>query len=184
MPSNTQVRDLMSRPVQTLERNDKLTVADRTMNSERIRHLPVLDDSGRVVGIVSQRDLFLSALVRALGFGSASRDRTFAVIPVKEVMTENVVTTSSDTPISAGGATHGRSPHRVSARRRGRGARGHPERIRHRRRGGARRFVRDTPAGSGIRVRPSPESTSASQTNAPSVGAWHPPARTEPGARA
>jgi CBS domain-containing membrane protein len=90
----------MSRPVKTLERNDKLTVADRTMNSERIRHLPVLDDSGRVVGIVSQRDLFLSALVRALGFGSASRDRTFAVIPVKEVMTENVVTTTPDTPIS------------------------------------------------------------------------------------
>jgi CBS domain-containing protein len=101
VPSNRQVRDLMSRPVKTLERNDKLTVADRTMNSERIRHLPVLDDSGRVVGIVSQRDLFLSALVRALGFGSASRDRTFAVIPVKEVMTENVVTTTPDTPISA-----------------------------------------------------------------------------------
>ena len=98
--SNTQVRDLMSRPVQTLERNDKLTVADRTMNSERIRHLPVLDDSGRVVGIVSQRDLFLSALVRALGFGSASRDRTFAVIPVKEVMSENVATTRPNTPIA------------------------------------------------------------------------------------
>ncbi len=90
----------MSRPVQTLERNDKLTVADRTMTSERIRHLPVLDDSGRIVGIVSQRDLFLSALVRALGFGSASRDRTFAVIPVKEVMSENVATTRPNTPIA------------------------------------------------------------------------------------
>jgi CBS domain-containing protein len=91
----------MSRPVKTLERNDKLTTADRTMSNERIRHLPVLDETGRVVGIVSQRDLFFGALVRALGFGSASRDKTFAVIPVKEVMTENVVTTSPDTPIGS-----------------------------------------------------------------------------------
>jgi CBS domain-containing protein len=91
----------MSRPVKTLERNDKLTTADRTMVTDRIRHLPVLDDTGRLVGIVSQRDLFFGALVRALGFGSASRDRTFATIPVKEVMTENVVTTSPDTSIEA-----------------------------------------------------------------------------------
>jgi CBS domain-containing protein len=97
--SHKTVRDLMSRPVRTLERNDKLTTADRMMDSERIRHLPVVDDSGRVVGILSQRDLFFGALVRALGFGSASRDRTFGVIPVKEVMTENVITTAPDTPV-------------------------------------------------------------------------------------
>lgn len=99
MQSHKTVRDLMSRPVRTLERNDKLTTADRMMDSERIRHLPVVDDSGRVVGILSQRDLFFGALVRALGFGSASRDRTFGVIPVKEVMTENVITTAPDTPV-------------------------------------------------------------------------------------
>jgi CBS domain-containing protein len=66
LQSKKQVRDLMSRPVRTLERNDLLSVADSVMRNERIRHLPVLDN-GRLVGIVSQRDLFLSALVRALG---------------------------------------------------------------------------------------------------------------------
>jgi CBS domain-containing protein len=71
------------------------------MHNERIRHLPVLDEAGRLVGIISQRDLFLNALVRALGYGTMARDRSFRSIAVKEVMTEDVVTTTPETPITA-----------------------------------------------------------------------------------
>jgi CBS domain-containing protein len=100
MRSNKRVRDLMSRSVRTVRRNDELAVADRLMSAERIRHLPVVDDnSGHVVGVVSQRDLILNALVRALGFGSSARDRSFAVISVKEVMNEDVITTTPEAPI-------------------------------------------------------------------------------------
>jgi CBS domain-containing protein len=99
MPSSTLVRDLMTRPVKTLGRNDQLSIADQVMRSDRIRHLPVRDDTGRVVGVVSQRDLFLNALVRALGFGTATRDKTLAMLLVKDVMSEGVVTTAPDTPI-------------------------------------------------------------------------------------
>jgi len=95
------VRDLMSRPVKTLARNDTLSVADALMRADRIRHLPVLDDDGRLVGIVSHRDLVFNALVRALGFGTAARSRTLDSILVKEVMTEDVVTTAPDTGITA-----------------------------------------------------------------------------------
>ena len=101
MQSKKQVRDLMSHPVRTLERNDILSNADSVMNNERIRHLPVLDEAGRLVGIISQRDLFLNALVRALGYGTMARDRSFRSIAVKEVMTEDVVTTTPETPITA-----------------------------------------------------------------------------------
>jgi CBS domain-containing protein len=91
----------MTRPVKTLGRNDKLSVADALMRTERIRHLPVVDEQGLVVGIVSQRDLFYSALVQALGFGSATHDRMLCTILVKEVMTENVVTTRPDALVTA-----------------------------------------------------------------------------------
>jgi hypothetical protein len=37
----------MSRPVKTLARNDMLSIADTVMRSERIRHLPILDVTGR-----------------------------------------------------------------------------------------------------------------------------------------
>jgi CBS domain-containing membrane protein len=101
LQSKKQVRDLMSHPVRTLERNDILSNADSVMHNERIRHLPVLDKAGRLVGIISQRDLFLNALVRALGYGTMARDRSFRSIAVKEVMTEDVVTTTPETPITA-----------------------------------------------------------------------------------
>ena len=101
MQSKKQVRDLMSRPVRTLERNDMLSLADSVMRDERIRHLPVLDSAGRLVGLLSQRDLFLNALVRALGHGTMARDRSLRSIVVKEVMTEDVVTTTPETPIAA-----------------------------------------------------------------------------------
>ena len=68
----TRVEDVMTLDVTTLQRNEKLTLADDVMNLGRIRHLPVLDDDGKeVVGIVSQRDLFRGALAQAhLGMGS------------------------------------------------------------------------------------------------------------------
>ena len=61
------VKDVMSRDVRTVTRNDQLGVADKLMKDERIRHLPVIDEAGDVCAVVSQRDLFRGALLRALG---------------------------------------------------------------------------------------------------------------------
>jgi CBS domain-containing protein len=87
--------------VKTLGQNDKLSVADALMRTERIRHLPVVDEEGRLVGILSQRDLFFNALVRALGFGSTTHDRMMSTILVKEVMTDNVLTTTPETLVTS-----------------------------------------------------------------------------------
>ena len=94
------VRDVMSTNPKTLGRNDQLTMADDLMKAERIRHLPVLDEQGHLTGIISQRDLFHSALVRALGFGTAGRERMLESLLVKEVMTDEVETTPPQTPLS------------------------------------------------------------------------------------
>jgi CBS domain-containing protein len=90
----------MTRSVRTLTWNGKLSVADELMRTERIRHLPVVDEDGRLAGIVSQRDLFFNALVQALGFGTTTHDRMLSTITVKEVMTENVVTTTPETLVT------------------------------------------------------------------------------------
>jgi CBS domain-containing protein len=95
------VRDLMSREVATLKRNDQLSVADDIMRLARIRHLPVLDDDeARLVGIVSQRDMFRGALARALGYGEHGQRKVLDTLVVKEVMTTDVVTTSPETPLT------------------------------------------------------------------------------------
>ncbi len=95
------VLHVMTREVTTLKRNDKLTIADDVMRLGRIRHMPVLEDDDQgLAGIVSQRDLFRGALVRALGYGEVAQRRVMNTILVKEVMTTDVVTTSSDTPLA------------------------------------------------------------------------------------
>jgi CBS domain-containing membrane protein len=90
------VRDVMSADVTTLKRNDELMIADDVMRLGRIRHLPVVDDDGTVVGIVSQRDLFRSALARAIGYGEFAQSRVMKLLKVKEVMTTEVVTIGPD----------------------------------------------------------------------------------------
>lgn len=94
------VGDAMSRAPRTLGRNDRLRAADDLMKAERCRHLPVLDEHGRLVGIVSQRDLFQSALLRALGYGSRARDSVLASVVVKEVMTGEVQTITPDAALT------------------------------------------------------------------------------------
>ncbi len=94
------VGDVMTKHVATLRRNDKLLVADDVMGLGRVRHLPVLDEDGNVAGIVSQRDLCQSALVRALGYGSHARQEALDGLLVKAVMKTEVVTTTAETTLA------------------------------------------------------------------------------------
>jgi CBS domain-containing protein len=92
------VKDLMTPVPKTLERNDRLTIAEEVMQMERIRHLPVLDEYGRVAGLLSQRDLYFNALLRALGFGTVAKERTLAEVKVKECMTGEPITVAPSLP--------------------------------------------------------------------------------------
>jgi CBS domain-containing protein len=94
------VGDAMSRVVRTVGRNDQLAVADRLMKDERIRHLPVLDEDGLVCAVVSQRDLFRGALLRALGYGGRAEESMLRQVVIKEAMSETVVTTGPDAPLA------------------------------------------------------------------------------------
>ena len=94
------VRDLMNSEVATIDRNDTLALADQIMQLGRIRHLPVVDDDGRVAGILSRRDIFRGALASALGYGDHAQRRMLEMLRVKEVMTaENLLTIGPDAPI-------------------------------------------------------------------------------------
>jgi CBS domain-containing protein len=99
MASPILVRDVMTRDVVTLGRNDKLLVADDLMRLGRIRHLPVVDEAGELAGIVSQRDLFHSGLIKALGYGTHAQRQALDMVVVKEAMRTQVVTTGPETPL-------------------------------------------------------------------------------------
>jgi CBS domain-containing membrane protein len=94
------VRDVMTSEVTTLQRNDKLTLADDIMRLGRIRHLPVVDENGQLAGIVTLHDLFRGALAKALGYGERAQRQLMDTLVVKEVMTSEVITTTPDTPLA------------------------------------------------------------------------------------
>jgi CBS domain-containing membrane protein len=93
------VGDLMTRELVTLRSDETLSIADRIMSLGRIRHMPVVDDDGRVVGMISQRDLFRGALARALGFDGDARQQALDHITVAEVMRTELHVARADTPI-------------------------------------------------------------------------------------
>jgi len=96
----TRVKDLMTRDATTLRRNEKLTLADDVMHLGRVRHLPVLDEEGKLAGIVSQRDLFRGALAQVLGYGAHARRKLLDTLQVKDVMATEVSVTTPETPIA------------------------------------------------------------------------------------
>lgn len=94
------VQELMTTDVVTIGRNDELSVADDVMKMQRVRHLPVLED-GRLVGVLSQRDLFLAALSTAMGFGQKASQEFLKTVPVKEVMTGDLITIAPSDDVTA-----------------------------------------------------------------------------------
>lgn len=50
-------RDLMSAPAVVVRPNEPLANVAKLMDAERVKRLPVVDESGRLVGIISRRDL-------------------------------------------------------------------------------------------------------------------------------
>jgi CBS domain-containing protein len=85
------VRELMTVKVATLGRDDTLDIADGDMSMGRIRHLPVLE-AGQVVGVVSQRDLFRTALGAAQAFGISRPQELTRSLEIRDVMSQPVVT--------------------------------------------------------------------------------------------
>jgi len=98
------VRELMSATVATVARRDTVEIADGVMTLGRIRHLPVLEGT-EVVGILSQRDLFRSALGAALAYGVRKPQEIMRMLEVGDVMTVPAVTIGPDAPVQEAART-------------------------------------------------------------------------------
>ena len=95
-----QVREIMSKDIEVVGRNDNLRTVEERMATKQLRHLPVLEQ-GEVVGIVTQRDLFKAAMSSTMGYGEKAQQAYLQSVRVKEIMTYPVVTVSPDTSVAA-----------------------------------------------------------------------------------
>jgi len=97
------VRDVMTTDVRTMGPNDRLEVADELMQQGGFRHVVVVDE-GRVVGVVSRRDIFHGALAWSLGQGRKAYEARLGTSAAKEVMASDVATVDPEVPLAEAAA--------------------------------------------------------------------------------
>lgn len=93
------VGERMSHPVITVHPDLPVQEALNLMRREKIRRLPVVDQRGKLVGLVSERDLLHASPSDATSLSVWELNYLLSKIEVGEVMTENVQTVTDDTPV-------------------------------------------------------------------------------------
>jgi CBS domain-containing protein len=83
------VEQFMSRDLFTVRPDDVIDLAANLMNWRHVRHVPVEDDAGQLVGIISHRDL--------LKLFAERRSRSDGEVIVSEVMHSDLVTVTPET---------------------------------------------------------------------------------------
>jgi len=96
------IRDIMVTELVTLHVDEELSLASDIMNLARIRHLPIVEGD-RLVGIISQRDLFKASLASVMGYDYAETRDHLKSVSIREAMVENVITVTPDAGIQEAG---------------------------------------------------------------------------------
>src|SRR5262245_8467352 len=91
----------MQREFASVRSDERLDFVDDVMSLGRVRHLPVVD-GGRLVGVVTQRDLLAASLSRALDFDNQERRTFLRSVDVGEVMTKKPITVGHSLRAPAG----------------------------------------------------------------------------------
>lgn len=98
------VGDLMTSPVLTLGPRDSLATAWRLMRRARIRHLPVVAPDGKLLGLLTQRDLLGASTSTVTVPDEAERVGMLALVRAEDVMESHVQVTRADAPAAEAGA--------------------------------------------------------------------------------
>jgi acetoin utilization protein AcuB len=92
------VKDLMSRQVLTVHASDSCLDAVGQMHRARVRHLPVVDRDGTLVGVVTDRDLrhhlFSPPVFKDLG--ETAVEALLKAVPVAQIMSTPVISVAAD----------------------------------------------------------------------------------------
>lgn len=93
------VGERMSKPVITITPDTPLQEALALMRKEKVRRFPVVDKHGKLVGIVSEKDLLNASPSNATTLSIWEVNYWLSKVTVEEIMTKEVVTICVDCPI-------------------------------------------------------------------------------------
>jgi len=98
--ASLRVRDLMHEPVLAVRPDDDLATVHDMMLDHAVRHVPVVDEDGSVVGMISHRDLLRSALIEQPDLPPYVERSVLESTRAREVMTAHVETVSPDADLA------------------------------------------------------------------------------------
>jgi len=93
------IEKAMSSTVVTIDADDTLLHATRMMKDNKIKHLPVVDRSGALVGIVTDRDLKKASASDATTLEVHELLYLLDKVTIQSIMSKNVVTVDKGTPL-------------------------------------------------------------------------------------
>lgn len=96
--SRTRVRDIMPHKLVTISESDRLSTVEDIMTLGHVRHMPVVH-AGKLVGVVSERDLLRASLSNLNEFGNEERRAFLQVVEIGRVMSTPPVVTALDTSV-------------------------------------------------------------------------------------
>lgn len=94
------VRDLMSSEPVAVTPDDDLGTLRDLMIDRRIRHVPVVDEEGFLLGLVTHRDLLRASLIEQTRMPTYVQEAVLESIKVRDLMNEGLETVSPDTGIA------------------------------------------------------------------------------------
>jgi len=100
---------MSSRPV-TIPAGERLSTVEDIMTLGGVRHMPVVK-RGRLVGVVSERDLLRASLSALSGVGSEERRAFLNAVEISEVMSEPPITIDADASVEE--AAHLMAEHKI-----------------------------------------------------------------------
>jgi len=99
--NKVKLKDIMVQKVITIDVHEPFSQVEKKLIRYRIRHLPVIENNDKLVGIITQRDLYRIQSPRRLESGDWFYDKeTLDKYILKSVMTPNPFTLGTDNTVA------------------------------------------------------------------------------------
>ena len=97
------VKHIMSSPVVSLFAEQTLPLAEDIMRLKHLRHIPVIDETNRLVGVVSHRDILAAQISSLTDISSLARREIQDRTKIAEIMTTEVWTAGPEMSAATAG---------------------------------------------------------------------------------
>ncbi len=94
------VKDLMSDELYTLKPTNTIHHARELMLEKRIRHIPIVDDNNKFVGLLTKQVILAVSVSALAGIDVQERNELESYVQISEVMLTDVVVAEENTNLS------------------------------------------------------------------------------------